>query len=1306
MARFTIYSPTGAALYTGTPTFTGQYMKPGFLEFRDVSLPSLVDLVPGCYVGYEQNGVTVPQYSRTGFAYKIYTVPQLKKQARSLSYGGAFVYQSVQLYDASKMLEYCPFRDLVLGDNRIHFSTQPSISTFEGCDGLARRFEACLQDQYGADSWRVRIATSVENPDLYDLMIEPRDFTVSGLNILECLDKVYEIWPGVGWIYKVENGKDTIVIGGSGINPNVGTHVYGKGNGLTSLTRAASNADKIANRIFAYGSSRNMLPRWYNSQDIKDAESVDIQNLMLPVDAIQSMDWDGWGLTDGERDASKAYVQDDGSILKNGLRPTTVYFDGKGEYPEIYPSLRETTIAMVRSALGNSAAKYYPSETAYPDSTVRVDRLLSAQSTFDSGKQSTDGKSAVATDYSDISASGSGTVAAGSQENVILFEETATVAEAGTMSIFATASLEGSVMAQVYSVILTVLVSVNGNAVDVRSEELENNNGQWALHAVSVGSQKIALSVGDTVTCTAYIQVVNFDSATAASYSYSASGNYSMKMSLYREKTFKISLRQVGFDIEAQSALGDGKTIAMRTGKCAGRSFTIKSAQYDSASDSWSLECWRTEDESLSQWFPNTDYPVRGLENAGQSDEYPGDEFVLLDIAMPDIYVQIAEQKLLTASRELLADSAIERWQYTPEIDAKFMVENGLVINAGESMTISDPDIIGENPESIIVDTVIINEGEAAIPTYKVTLRDRKKKTWTESLPPESSSGKSVGNFSESNISSSGGDNSFFQLDESGNITLKPQYQNLWVSGWLAAGGVGNGSGGGGGGGASSLNDLLDVESPDPSVNDLLRFNGTAWVNVPQSQIAPSIGFSDLTSHPNDLSGYGINDAYTKSQVDALFANMDLSAYVTGTELQSELASYATIAAMNTAIASVNVLESITTTQDGTVDFTWHNGNVVKVDFNHEHSNYVPITRTINGVDLSQNRTFYVGKSPIQSSAQTQDLLGINSIKATDAATSQLIWDNVYGAWRVMGNLYADGWIAAGGIGINGNGNASSLDDLLDVSVPTPTVGDFLYYNGSDWVGTKIKTINQQSLIGSGNITIEGGGGYVLPIASASSLGGIKVGSGLSIDANGVLSTTGGGGSTVSWGQESGGTIPLTVNGVSKTLLLSSALDGYATQNWVQQQNYLPLTGGTMTGDIVMNGANVVPASNNTGSIGTSPYRFGDFYGVDADLSGDLTLSSSSHLDIGPVRVQFENNALHITKKTSSDTNAYGLYADGFVAAGGVGSSPGGYLVKYVSCTDQAEYNAISPKDPATIYTVGDPVGKIYMGSILLYQES
>lgn len=37
-----------------------------------------------------------------------------------------------------------------------------------------------------------------------------------------------------------------------------------------------------------------------------------------------------------------------------------------------------------------------------------------------------------------------------------------------------------------------------------------------------------------------------------------------------------------------------------------------------------------------------------------------------------------------------------------------------------------------------------------------------------------------------------------------------------------------------------------------------------------------------------------------------------------------------------------------------------------------------------------------------------------------------------------------------------------------------------------------------------------GGGSYILPIASAATLGGIKIGSGLAIDENGVVSVVGG----------------------------------------------------------------------------------------------------------------------------------------------------------------------------------------------------
>ena len=875
MSKFSIIpNGGGTARYSGCPTFSGTYMKPGMLEFREVASPTPIDFAVGDYVAYP----------RTGFTYRLYGIPQVKKQARSTEYGGAFVYQNVQFFDDSKKLEICPFRDLVAGDNRIHFSTQPSISTFEAVDGIARRLQACLEDMYGTGSWVVRVATSEENPSIYPLVEEARDFTVSGVNILEALNKVYEIWPDVGWVYAVESGVNTIVIGGGGIS-STSSFLYGKGNGLTSITRTIANADELANRIFPYGANRNMLPRWYNNQNIKDAESVDIQNLMLPVDAIPSLNWMGWGKTnvDGTMmpDAAKANVDDLFSILRLGLRPKTVYFDGSGEYPAIYPSIRETTIGMVRAAIGDSTAKYYPSTEIYTDPDERVDKVLSAQDAFDSGKAGADGKSSTDVGYIPYDHSVSSVIPVSARSVHTAAFASGTIALSGTGKLNINLSYPSiGLLSGCSAVDLDfIFAKIHGGVTTtIYTKRLSLNPGDAGSFSIPEGTITYSGSgtifeSGDSLAVTVNLILNNQsgESDTTAILT-NATGSMSVRMSYHRDKSFKISLRQLGFDINEQANLGEGKTIAMRSGKCAGRSFVINSVQYDADTDSWVLDCWRSEDESLSQWFPNTDYPIE-----------VGDEFVLLDIAMPDIYVRMAEQRLLQAARELLADTAVERWQYIPEIDAKFMVENNRTIVAGQNMMLQDDDVIGVSPISVLVDSLTISEGEAAIPTYKVTLRDRKRKTFTESQGADSISSKPVSNATEERINqmSSNMGESYFTLDESGNVTLKPEYQNLWVPGWLSAGGVG--FGGGGGGGVSYLGDLSDVGITSPSAGDILVYDPTQakpWVNVQPSSIFPEISLVN----GQDYSTLSVNnvtaDFYTKDQVDSLISGIDLSDYV------------------------------------------------------------------------------------------------------------------------------------------------------------------------------------------------------------------------------------------------------------------------------------------------------------------------------------------------------------------------------------------------------------------------------------------
>ena len=58
---------------------------------------------------------------------------------------------------------------------------------------------------------------------------------------------------------------------------------------------------------------------------------------------------------------------------------------------------------------------------------------------------------------------------------------------------------------------------------------------------------------------------------------------------------------------------------------------------------------------------------------------------------------------------------------------------------------------------------------------------------------------------------------------------------------------------------------------------------------------------------------------------------------------------------------------------------------------------------------------------------------------------------------------------------------------------------------GADTLGG-VKVGSGLSIDENGVLSADGGGGYTLPVAGADTLGGVKVGSGLSIDANGILS--------------------------------------------------------------------------------------------------------------------------------------------------------------------------------------------------------
>ena len=336
---------------------------------------------------------------------------------------------------------------------------------------------------------------------------------------------------------------------------------------------------------------------------------------------------------------------------------------------------------------------------------------------------------------------------------------------------------------------------------------------------------------------------------------------------------------------------------------------------------------------------------------------------------------------------------------------------------------------------------------------------------------------------------------SFFRLVD-GNVTLKEQYSNLWVPGWLAAGGVGSG---GGGGGSSTLSGLDDVSIDTTTLADghVLTWDATAgeagmWVNKPSS------GGSLPIASASTLGGIKVGSGL-----------------------------------------SINSSGVLSVTGGGSV-------------------------------------TGYIGTTQVQSSSAAQALTGILSIKASSSTSSLMQWDSTNNAWHFYGNVYADGWVSAGGAGSGGGtgGSVVTISNLLSS-------------------GTRVATITIDGTSYDVLAPSGGGSGSVTSVA-------MTVPTGLSVSGSPITSS-----GTLAVSLASGYVIPM-----------QATLDNYVTLDGTQ----------TITG-----------AKTFT-----------------APVTVDPTGNASSYIDIGNARLVYDSgtNALHITKKSGAAT--VGLFADGFVAAGGV----------------------------------------------------
>lgn len=293
--------------------YNGEWMGESYVSVT-IESPTPIAFAIGDYLMYR------------GERFEINYDPGKIKSAPQFAKGDAFKYENVKFNSLADELTRCDFLDLVLGDNQLHFSGLPKFSFYGGVQDLANRIQANLNRAY---------------PNQWTVVVSPEYSGTKELNVSVDTQKVWDalsILVNDFETYFTIKGR-TITIGAAGI-PAGHLFKYGKGNGLYEIEQNAEVDQAIVTRLRAYGSTRNLPHRYYNSLTGADGQklipdNMAVQNLMLPSFPYTTQD---------------PYI-DSANKAALGIREGTIFFDGSQEgLEEIYPSIEGMTAEQLKAA--------------------------------------------------------------------------------------------------------------------------------------------------------------------------------------------------------------------------------------------------------------------------------------------------------------------------------------------------------------------------------------------------------------------------------------------------------------------------------------------------------------------------------------------------------------------------------------------------------------------------------------------------------------------------------------------------------------------------------------------------------------------------------------------------------------------------------------------------------------------------------------------------------------------------------------------------------------------------------------------
>lgn len=287
MGRFTVYSKDGQTVrcVLDKLEYTGVFMAERACTSTFIS-DVKINFEIFDYIDYR------------GERFELELLPTVKKISKhQYSYDLNFVSLKYEL-------ERCMMRNIVPSDNGIVYPT-PLVVEFTGTvKYLAERIQACLDAMYGKDIWSITLADGVDS--------EEKNISMSNQNCWSALSLVNTEYK-LNYFVK---GRSVTIGGAEPVVNNV--FEYGKGKGLYEIERISDADTGVVTKLRAYGGTRNLdysypkKPEWTDSV-LPANYALSPLRLMLPSFK-----------TDGVTDFVLASNE---AIAKYGIREGVITYD-------------------------------------------------------------------------------------------------------------------------------------------------------------------------------------------------------------------------------------------------------------------------------------------------------------------------------------------------------------------------------------------------------------------------------------------------------------------------------------------------------------------------------------------------------------------------------------------------------------------------------------------------------------------------------------------------------------------------------------------------------------------------------------------------------------------------------------------------------------------------------------------------------------------------------------------------------------------------------------------------------------------